>query len=242
MGERIERETKRVNSVARRIGLRFKSEVRREPGDYVIWTDDTVAMHRKDGKLVAIVSRELPWFRAAPNPQAMRELRHQDRWPQSPERGIWRAMKKRCLNPRHKSYANYGGRGIMVCDRWRNSFQNFLDDMGARPSPEHSLGRIDNDGPYSPENCRWETAHEQHWNTRVVCPVSLDGVEMPVSVAADALGVTTSCLKYRMRKQGHSRFETATFTYQKRRTTKPRAPVSNPLLLTRLRAARKEGT
>lgn len=74
-------------------------------------------------------------------------------------------MWNRCRNAKTDSFKHYGGRGITVCERWR-TFQNFFSDMGLRPSSDHSIDRIDNDGNYEPGNCKWSTASEQRRNQR----------------------------------------------------------------------------
>lgn len=81
------------------------------------------------------------------------------------EHNAWRAMKKRCLNPSHAKWKDYGGRGIKVCDRWRDDFLAFVGDMGFCP-PGLTLERDNNDGDYEPSNCRWATMKDQSNNRR----------------------------------------------------------------------------
>jgi hypothetical protein len=81
------------------------------------------------------------------------------------EYGTWTAMRHRCSNSNSTNYHLYGARGIRVCDRW-DDFALFLQDMGPKPSKKHSIDRIDNDGNYCPENCRWATAKQQSHNSR----------------------------------------------------------------------------
>lgn len=104
----------------------------------------------------------------------------------------------RCYNPKDKSYDRYGARGITVCDRWRESFANFIADMGERPDG-CSIDRIDNDGPYSPENCRWATISEQNSNTRQNHYLTYGGETMTIAQWGLRLGMSRQTIYSRLR-------------------------------------------
>jgi len=90
----------------------------------------------------------------------------------TPEYTTWQNMRARCSKPNARRWARYGARGIKVCERWQNSFPNFLADMGKKPGPNYSIDRIDNDGNYEPSNCRWATNSEQVKNATHPIPKS----------------------------------------------------------------------
>ncbi len=115
-----------------------------------------------------------------------------------PEYQVWVAMKYRCLNENEPSYKDYGGRGITVCKRWLHSFENFISDMGFRPSPKHSLDRIDNDGNYKPSNCRWATNAEQMSNRRNTKIITFNGETMGIDGWAERLGLSYNALHDRL--------------------------------------------
>jgi len=105
---------------------------------------------------------------------------HKSRTRRSPEYICWMAMRQRCLNPKHRHYRRYGGRGITVCRRWAR-FENFLADMGPRPSSEHTLGRVKNGLGYSPVNCKWMTREEQTTDRSDVVKVTLSGERLTIA-------------------------------------------------------------
>lgn len=110
----------------------------------------------------------------------------------------WRGVKSRCLNPLCASYDNYGARGITVCDRWLESFENFYADMGDPPSKRHSLDRINNDGNYEPGNCRWALPRVQTLNSSNTVWLTFDGRTQCLSDWAEEIGVGISTLQYRI--------------------------------------------
>lgn len=114
----------------------------------------------------------------------------------TPEFASWQAMLARCRSKRH----TYGGRGIKVCDKWEHSFENFLADMGKKPTLEHSIDRIDSNGDYTPENCRWATRIEQNNNTNRNVKVTYLDKTFSLSQWAKYLGINERTLRNRFNR------------------------------------------
>jgi hypothetical protein len=129
----------------------------------------------------------------------------------SPERAILSMMIQRCHNAGNPSFSNYGGRGITVCERWRNSFEDFLADMGPRPTVKHSIERQKNDVGYEPGNCTWATRREQNRNTRQNVMLTINGRTQCRSAWAEETGVPANAIRDRMEKLGWD-VERAVFT------------------------------
>jgi hypothetical protein len=108
----------------------------------------------------------------------------------------WKAMRDRCLKPNDKDFHNYGGRGITLCESW-HEFINFYSDMGERPAGT-SIGRIDNNGNYCKENCRWETHMEQSLNKRTSRFIEYKGIRKSVSEWAKEIGTSRQAIRFRI--------------------------------------------
>lgn len=115
----------------------------------------------------------------------------------APEYVAWYEMQKRCLDEKNHKYSIYGARGITICDRWLNSYENFLADMGRRPSPKHSLDRIDVNGNYEPSNCRWASVKEQANNRRDNIHITWNGVTKTLSQWAESTGIKYATIRWR---------------------------------------------
>lgn len=117
-----------------------------------------------------------------------------------PEYKVWGAIIERCENPHSDHFDRYGGRGIRMCRRWRESFAAFLADMGARPSPQHWIERIDNDGHYEPVNCKWATRAEQARNRSNNRLITFCGESLPLVTWAERTGLSKATIEGRLRR------------------------------------------
>jgi len=116
------------------------------------------------------------------------------------EYASWKSMKQRCLETRNISYKWYGARGITICDRWVKDFDDFMQDMGKKPSKKHSLERINNDEGYYPTNCKWVLPKEQSRNRRNTLKAKINGTEKPLVEWAEITGIPYPTLVWRFKK------------------------------------------
>ena len=119
---------------------------------------------------------------------------HSQRGKRSAEYNSWINMRSRCYDPINKEWANYGGRGITICERWRESFEIFLADMGTKPSRRHQIDRIDNNGHYEPDNCRWATPMQNAQNTRRNIFLEHNGKRLTQSEWARVVGLSPATI------------------------------------------------
>ena len=120
----------------------------------------------------------------------------------TPLYSVWCHAKARCHTPTDSAYPSYGGRGIVMCERWRNSFVAFAKDMGDRPSPSHQLERKNNDGPYAPDNCMWATRAQQSNNRRNNTFLQFNGERHTIADWARITGVSQFTISQRLRTLG----------------------------------------
>jgi len=115
---------------------------------------------------------------------------------------LWKQIKNRCYNEKTPCYKNYGGRGISVCERWLNSFEDFYTDIGERPSPAYSLDRADNNGDYTQENCRWATMGTQCNNRRSNIIITHDGKSLNIKQWSEYACVSYRTFRARLQDHG----------------------------------------
>lgn len=130
----------------------------------------------------------------------------------------WQSMLWRCYNKNRRDYKDYGGRGILVCKRWRDSFKSFLQDMGERP-PNLTLGRKNNDKGYSPDNCEWQSNSEQSRNKRTSHFLLLDGQKKTIAEWSEITGISKDALTMRVNKLGWTEKEALTIPPRKQKNS-----------------------
>lgn len=121
----------------------------------------------------------------------------------TPEYFVWHSVKTRCYDPNHIKFEHYGGRGVRVCERWlcKTGFENFIADMGPRPAGKYVIDRVDTNGDYCPENCKWNTRRESDRNKRNNRRIVYQGRDILIIDLADELGMSRGLLLYRLKSK-----------------------------------------
>lgn len=117
---------------------------------------------------------------------------------------VYRQMLQRCNNPNNGQFADYGGRGITVCDRWAQGVEYFFQDMGERPTPHHQLDRIDNSKGYAPDNCKWSTAQENSCNRRNTVRLEVLGKSQTLREISESFGISYAIVRHAYYRHGTS--------------------------------------
>lgn len=146
----------------------------------------------------------------------------------SSEYWTWQGIKKRCCDPDEPGYKNYGARGISVYPAWLESFDNFYADMGPKPSPKHSIDRIDNNGNYDPENCRWATQKQQARNMRANRMITYRNETRCLAEWSEMTGISADCISQRIDKLGWP-VEKALGSKPYHKSISPQPPSSDPI-------------
>lgn len=133
---------------------------------------------------------------------------------QSKEYKTWAGLKARCYNPKEENYRYYGGKGITVCSRWLDSFENFFEDMGKAPSNKHSIDRIDFNGNYEPSNCKWVTHKDQMNNTSFNKLITFNGQTLTQEQWGEKIGLNGTIIGKRL-KRGWTVEKTLTTPHQR---------------------------
>lgn len=151
------------------------------------------------GKKITTISASLQGHRTTSCGCYQRAVNYKHGMSGTREHYTWRGIIDRCNNKKNSQYHLYGGRGIFVCDRWLESFNNFFADMGEKPVG-YTIERIDNNGPYAPENCCWATPTQQARNTRQNHFITCNGETLCLREWTLRLGVSISTIHYRLKR------------------------------------------
>jgi len=202
-GQSVHERLKKLGKVNKlnKLSLEEKAEIERVYLSGIKRGDGKLqALSKKINRTIPFISRYAGSLGLTTYSRSVANKKHaQDTITNHPLLPIYYMMINRCHNPQNKSFGKYGERGIIVCERWRKSFLAFINDMGERPSKDYSIDRINNDGPYSPENCRWANAIQQANNKTKNVTLAVDNEEMTMAQASRKYSINYGTLLSRLK-------------------------------------------